>query len=60
MTFDIIVILTVMILGGVLGLVVEFLKYLYPIYLAIVLLAAAKCLMLLGKIIKLTWRSAYR
>jgi len=60
MIFDIIVIIVVMIIGGVLGIVVEFLKYLYPIYAAILLLVAAQCLTLLGKIIKLTGRLALR
>lgn len=60
MVFDIMLLLAVTVLGGVLGLVVEFLIYLYPIYLAVVLLVAAQCLNLLGKIIKLTGRFAVR
>ncbi|UCG80678.1 MAG: hypothetical protein JSV60_12165 [Desulfobacterales bacterium] len=54
MIVDIILILVVMFLGGLLGLIVEFLIYLYPIYFALLLLIAAQLLTLLGRMIKLT------
>ena len=54
MIADIILILCVMFLGGVLGLIAEFLKYLYPIYLALVFLLAAQLLTLLGRMMKVT------
>ena len=53
MIVDIVLVLVIMCLGGVLGLVVESLKYFYPIYLALLLLLAAECLTLSGKLIKL-------
>ena len=49
---DIIFILVALFLGGILGLVVEFLKYLYPIYIALVLLVTAQCLTLFGRMLK--------
>jgi hypothetical protein len=51
---DIILIIVVVFVGGVLGLLVEFLKYFYPIYLALPLLLVAELLTLLGRMIKLT------
>jgi hypothetical protein len=52
MIIDIILILVVMFIGGVLGLIVEFLIFLSPIYVALLLLLAAQLLTLLGKMIK--------
>jgi hypothetical protein len=57
MIVDIILISIVILVGGVLGLVAEFLKYFYPIYLALLLLVAAECLTLLGKMIALGTRN---
>jgi hypothetical protein len=54
MMVDIILILVAIFLGGILGLFVEFLKYLYPIYVALLLLVTAQCLTLLGRILKKT------
>jgi len=51
---DIILILVVTFLGGVLGLLVELLIYIYPICLALMLLITAQFLTLLGRVIKLT------
>jgi len=53
MIVDAILIVVVLFVGGVLGLFVEFLKYLYPGYLALFLLLAAALLNLLGRMIKL-------
>jgi len=53
MIVDAILIVVVLFVGGVLGLFVEFLKYLYPVYLALFLLLAAALLNLLGRMIKL-------
>jgi hypothetical protein len=54
MMVDIILILVVTFLGGVLGLFVELLIYVYPILLALTLLIAAQFLTLLGRVIKET------
>jgi len=48
---DIVFVLVFMLLGGLLGLIVEIQKYLYPIYLALLLLIGAKFLDLLGRVI---------
>ena len=52
MVVDLFFVLLFMCLGAMLGLVTELLKYLYPIYLALLLLIAAQFLNLLGKMIK--------
>ena len=54
MMVDVILIVLVLLLGGVLGLVVEFLKYLYPICLALALLLAVAFLALLEELMKWT------
>jgi hypothetical protein len=59
MIVDIILIVVVLFVGGMLGLLVEFLKYLYPIYLALVLLLAASLLNLLGRMIRLTTKQEF-
>jgi hypothetical protein len=51
---DVMLIIVVLFVGGMLGLLVEFLKHLYPIYLALVLLLAATLLNLLGRMIRIT------
>jgi hypothetical protein len=51
MMVDIILVMIVMFVGGLLGLFVEFLKYFYPIYMALLLLLAAELLTLLGRMI---------
>ena len=51
MVTDIVFVLVFMLLGGLLGLIVEIQKYLYPIYLALLLLIGAKFLDLLGRVI---------
>jgi hypothetical protein len=56
MIVDIILIVAVVFLGGVLGLLVESMKYLYPIYLALLLLLAATLVTLLRKMMKWTAR----
>ncbi len=56
MIADIILIVMFVFLGGVLGVVVEFQKYLYPIYLAFVLLIASEFLKLLQRVITLNAR----
>jgi hypothetical protein len=48
---DIIVVCVFVVLGGILGLIVEAQKHLYPIYLAVALLLAAAALDLLEKAI---------
>lgn len=56
MIADIILIVMFVFLGGVLGVAVEFQKYLYPIYLAFVLLIASEFLKLLQRVITLNAR----
>lgn len=56
MIVDIILIVAVVFLGGVLGLLVESMKYLYPIYLALLLLLAATLVTLFEKMMKWTAR----
>jgi hypothetical protein len=56
MIVDVLLILVVMLVGGLLGLLVEFLKYLYPVYLALLLFLAAGLLAFLERMIKLTAR----
>ena len=58
MVVDVILIIVASFVGGMLGLLVEFLKYLYPIYLALLLLLAAALLTLLEKMMKLTVEQA--
>ena len=52
MVVDLFFVLLFMCLGAMLGLVTELVKYLYPIYLALLLLITAQFLNLLGKMIK--------
>lgn len=54
MIVDIILIIVALLVGGMLGLLVESLKYLYPVYLALLLLLAATLLKLSGRMIRLT------
>ena len=51
MVADIVFVLVFMLFGGVLGLVVEIQKYLFPVYLALLLLVGVKCLDLLGRVV---------
>ena len=53
MIVDAILMIVILFVGGILGLFVEFSKYLYPVYLALPLLLAAALLNLLGRMIKL-------
>jgi hypothetical protein len=46
---DVVLVFVFMVFGGLLGLVVEAQKHLYPIYLALLLLVAAAALDRLGK-----------
>lgn len=52
MVIDIVLIMVVMFVGGLLGLLVESLKYFYPIYMALLLLLTAELLSLLGRMMK--------
>jgi hypothetical protein len=54
MIVDIFLIMVVIFVGGLLGLFVEFQKYLYPIYLALLLLLVGELLTLLGRMTKST------
>jgi hypothetical protein len=54
MIVDVILISVVLFVGGMLGLFVEFLKYLYPIYLALLLLLAAELLTWFGRMLDLS------
>jgi hypothetical protein len=55
MATDIVLILLSILLGGLLGLIVEGLKHFYPVYLGLLLLVAANLLGLLEK--GLTWHA---
>ena len=59
MIVDIIFIMVVLFFGGMLGLLVESLKYFYPIYLAVVLFLVAALLSLLGRMIRLTTKQEF-
>jgi hypothetical protein len=54
MAVDLVLIMLAVFVGSLLALLVELMKYLYPIYLALLLLVAAGLLTLLGRVIKLT------